>query len=99
MKFFEIKCPCCNTTLVIDRLDGKVVEERKPLIEDSTGDRFKDAMIKTKQQKAVVEKKFKDSESAHKKRAQSLDSIFKESLKKVKENDDGTKPFNPMDVG
>ena len=97
MKFFEIKCPCCNTILVIDRIDGKVIEERKPILEQSTGDRFKDALIKSKRQKAVVEKKFKESEEAHKNRSESLQNIFNKSLKNVKESGDKSKPLTPFD--
>ncbi|HJP17998.1 MAG TPA: hypothetical protein QF468_05025 [Nitrospinota bacterium] len=97
MQFFEIQCPCCNTILVIDRKDGKVVEERRPILEQSTGDRFKDALIKSKQQKVTIEKKFKNSENDHKKRSESLQNIFDESLKKIKESDDKSKPLTPFD--
>ena len=97
MQFFEIKCPCCNTILVIDRITGKVIEERKPILEQSTGDRFKDALIKSRQQKVMIEKKFKESETAHKKRSESLQNIFNESLKKVNESDDKSKPLTPFD--
>ena len=97
MKLLEITCPSCKTILVIDRIDGKVVEERKPILKQSTGDRFKDAIIKAKKQKAVREKKFKESEEAHKKRPESLRNIFNKSLKKVKEEDDGSKPLTPFD--
>ena len=97
MQYFEIKCPCCNTILVIDRIDGKVIEERRPILEQSTGDRFKDALIKSKQQKVTIEKKFKESEKAHKKRSESLQNIFNDSLKKVNESDDKSKPLTPFD--
>ena len=97
MQFFEIKCPCCNTILVIDRKNGKVVEERRPILEESTGDRFKDALIKSKQQKVTIEKKFKLSKNAHKKRSESLQNIFNDSLKKVNESDDKSKPLTPFD--
>tara|TARA_B100000315_G_scaffold212311_1_gene209618 strand:+ start:10808 stop:11107 length:300 start_codon:yes stop_codon:yes gene_type:complete len=97
MQFFEIKCPCCNTILIIDRIDGKIIEERRAILEQSTGDRFKDALIKSKQQKATVEKKFKESEKAHKERSESLQNIFDKSLKKVNENDDKSKPLTPFD--
>ena len=97
MQCFEIKCPCCNTILVIDRINGKVVEERRPILEQSTGDRFKDALIKSKQQKVTIEKKFKESEKAHKKRSESLQNIFNDSLKKVNESDDKLKPLTPFD--
>ena len=97
MQYFEIKCPCCNTILVIDRIDGKVIEERRPILEQSSGDRFKDALIKSKQQKVTIEKKFKESEKAHKKRSESLQNIFNDSLKKVNESDDKLKPLTPFD--
>jgi hypothetical protein len=97
MQYFEIKCPCCNTILVIDRIDGKVIEERRPILELSTGDRFKDALIKSKQQKVTIEKKFKESEKAHKKRSESLQNIFNDSLKKVNESNDKSKPLTPFD--
>ena len=97
MQYFEIRCPCCNTILVIDRIDGKVIEERRPILEQSTGDRFKDALIKSKQQKVTIEKKFKESEKAHKKRSESLQNIFNDSLKKVNESDDKSKPLTPFD--
>jgi len=97
MQYFEIKCPCCNTILVIDRIDGKVIEERRPILEQSSGDRFKDALIKSKQQKVTIEKKFKESEKAHKKRSESLQNIFNDSLKKVNESDDKSKPLTPFD--
>jgi hypothetical protein len=97
MQYFEIRCPCCNTILVIDRIDGKVIEERRSILEQSTGDRFKDALIKSKQQKVTIEKKFKESEKAHKKRSESLQNIFNDSLKKVNESDDKSKPLTPFD--
>lgn len=97
MKHFEIICPCCNTILIIDRLEEKVIEERRPIIEQTTGDRFKDAVIKSKQQKVEVEKKFKESAEAQKNKRQSLQDIFKKSLKKVKESGDTSKPKTPFD--
>ena len=97
MQFFEIQCPCCNTILVIDRIDGKVIEERRPILEQSSGDRFKDALIKSKQQKVTIEKKFKLSKNAHKKRSESLQNIFNDSLKKVNESNDKSKPLTPFD--
>jgi hypothetical protein len=97
MQYFEIKCPCCNTILVIDRIDGKVMEERRRILEQSSGGRFKDALIKSKQQKVTIEKKFKESEKAHKKRSESLQNIFNDSLKKVNESNDKSKPLTPFD--
>ena len=97
MKYLEIPCPCCKTVLVINQIDGKVIEARKPIIEHSTGDRFKDAIIKSKQQKKEIEKKFRESENSQKNRSDSLQKIFKKSLKEVKKSGDKSKPLTPFD--
>lgn len=96
MKHIKITCPCCNAILIFDRIEEKVVEVRKPILEQSTGDRFRDAFIKSKQQKAEIERKFKDSEEAHQKRSKSLQEIFNKSLKKVKKSGDKSKPETPF---
>ena len=97
MNHFEIKCPCCQTILVINRIDGKVIEERKPILQQSTGDRFKDALIKSKEQKIETEKKFKEAAEANKTKSESLQKMFKKSLKEVKKSDDKSKPISPFD--
>ena len=97
MNYIEIKCPCCQTILVIDRIDGKVIEERKPVLQQSTGDRFKDALIKSKNQKSETEKKFKEAAEANKTRSESLESMFQKSLKEVSKSDDKSKPISPFD--
>jgi non-homologous end joining protein Ku len=97
MNYIEIKCPCCQTILVIDRIDGKVIEERKPVLQQSTGDRFKDALIKSKNQKIETEKKFKEAAEANKTRSKSLEDMFKKSLKEVSKSDDKSKPISPFD--
>ncbi len=97
MNYFEIKCPCCQTILIINRIDGKVIEERKPILEQSTGDRFKDALIKSKKHKTETEKKFKEATEANKTRSESLEKMFKKSLKEVTKNDDKSKPTSPFD--
>ncbi len=97
MKYIEITCPCCKTVLVINRIEGKLVEARKPILEQTTGDRFKDAVIKSKHQKEDIEKKFKESAEAHKKRSESLQNMFKKSLKEVSKKGNKSKPITPFD--
>lgn len=97
MKHIKITCPTCNTELVVDRIEEKIVETRKPILEKTTGDRFKDALIKSKQLIAETEKKFKESKEAQKKRSESLKDLFNKSLDKVKKAGDKSKPENPFD--
>lgn len=97
MEYLEIPCPCCKTILVIDHIAGEVIEARKPIIEQSTGDRLKDAIIKSGQQKKEIKKKFEESENAQKNRPEMLQNIFKKSLQEVKKRDDKSKPSTPFD--
>jgi len=41
---FKITCPCCDTILVINKVTGEILEHRKPLVENPSGDRFADAL-------------------------------------------------------
>lgn len=97
MKYIKITCPACNTLLIIDRINGKINEVRKPIIEQSTGDRFKDAFIKSSRQKADAENKFKKSAKAQQNRSESLNNLFKKSLEEIKKSGDATKPETPFD--
>jgi hypothetical protein len=94
----KITCPCCNTILIIDPQEGEVLEQRKPILEESTGDRLKDAFIKAQKRHDDAESIFQKAKEKDKDRRSKFDDLFKESLEKAKENDDGTPPHNPMDL-
>ena len=53
-KELKITCPDCGVILVVDRISGKVIEARKPIGEQSTGDRFTDAFTKVKKDKERI---------------------------------------------
>ncbi len=94
----NISCPECKCILVINRKTGDVVEVRKPILEESTGDRFKDAFEKVKQSKAVAEEKFQKAREKEKDKYKKLDALFNEKLKEVKEKGDTGPPDRPMDL-
>ena len=95
--FYQITCPCCNTILVVERRTGKVVEERRPILEQSTGDRYQDALKKVRERGSIAEEKFKKFQAERSTKAAKLDSLFKDTVKKVKESGEEIKPFNPYD--
>jgi len=97
---FEVKCPGCNLILIIDRVTGKVLEQRKPLVEagESTGDRFEDAFLRVKKSGERVETKVAQAKEREKSKMDRLNKLFDESLKKKIEEGDTGKPASPYDL-
>lgn len=81
----KVTCPDCGNELIVDRKTGKVVEVRRPLVEDSTGDRFEDALLKAKRSEDAAEQKFEEARQREREKMGKLDKLFKEGLKKAKE--------------
>ena len=96
--FLEIKCPGCELILIVRRRDGKVVETRKPILEDSTGDRFEDAMLKVRRSKGEIEKKFEEARAREKGKMERLNALFKEGLQKAEQEGPITKSPREMDL-
>jgi hypothetical protein len=94
----KVTCPCCKTILIVDRKEGKVLEERRPLVEESSGDRFQDAMRKVREQKEFIESKVRDTQKRQQERKAKLDKIFEEEIKRAKEEGPPEKPFRPSDL-
>ena len=83
---------------MIDPKEGKIIEVRKPIIEETTGDRLKDAMIKAKKRQDEADSIFQQAKEKGKERRSKFDSMFKESVEKAKEEDDGTPPPREIDL-
>lgn len=96
--FIEVKCPDCRTIVIVNRRDGKVVEVRRPILEDSSGDRFEDAVRKVRESKDAVSKKVEETRAREKSKFDRLDALFKESLEKAKEEGPASRPVRPMDL-
>lgn len=92
----KVKCPCCESILVVRRRDGKLLETREPLLEKSTGDRFEDAFIKVKGRKQDVARKVAEAKRKEEEHLNNADDFFKQALERAKETEDD-KPLNPMD--
>ncbi len=95
MTNFEITCPCCEATIVVDRLNGevllhKVKEKRGP------GGSL-DAMVAgLETQKSEAAKRFDREMESQKDRARILEERFKEAVERAEKADD--KYVNPMDM-
>ena len=94
MKNFEITCPCCEATLVIDRLTGEVLlhkakETRGP------GGSLESMVAGLESQKSEAARRFERQLESQKDRARILEEKFKAALEKAEKSDD--KYVNPMD--
>jgi hypothetical protein len=94
----EVKCPCCNTILIVDRRTGKILDERRPILEQSTGDRYEDALKKVKERGSIAEEKFKKFQKDRGSKMDRLNSLFKDTVNKVEESGEEIRPHNPFDM-
>jgi hypothetical protein len=90
-----VTCPGCHTILVIDRNNGAVLETRKKLVEESSGDRFADAFKKVDEDKKKRDDLFDTLGQTLAKRKKAAEELFNASLEEAI-NDD-TPPENIFD--
>lgn len=92
---FEITCPCCEATLVIDRLSGEVLLHR---VQEKRGPGGSlDAMVAgLESQKSEAARRFERQLESQKDRARILEEKFKAALEQAEKSDD--QYVNPMDM-
>lgn len=95
MKNFEILCPCCQATLVVDRLSGEVLLHKAKEVRGPGGSL--DAMVAgLESQKSEAERRFEKQLESQKDRARILEEKFKAALEQAEKSDE--KYVNPMDM-
>ena len=90
---FEITCPCCDATIVIDRSSGDVLLHKAK--EKKAGGSLESMVAGLESQKSEMEKKFDREMASQKDRARLLDERFKEALQRADQSE--KPPVNPMD--
>jgi len=90
----EIICPCCDATLVIDRVSGEVLLHKAK--ERRAGGSLESMVAGLETQKSEMEKKFDREIASQKDRARILDERFKEAMQRAEKDD--TPVWNPMDM-
>jgi hypothetical protein len=93
-KNFEITCPCCDATLLIDRISGEVLLHKAKEVRTTGSLESMVAGLET--QKSEAAKRFERQIESQKDRARILDEKFKEAMKRAEESDE--KFVNPMDM-
>ena len=94
MTNFEITCPCCEATIVVDRLNGEVLLHK--VKEKRTGGSLDSMVAGLETQKSEAAKRFDRQMESQKDRARILEERFKEALERAEKSDD--KYVNPMDM-
>ena len=91
---FEITCPCCDATLIIDRTSGEVLLHKAK--ERRAGGSLESMVAGLETQKSEMEKKFEREMASQKDRSRILDEKFREAMERAEKSD---KPvINPMDL-
>ena len=94
-KNFEITCPCCEATIVVDRISGEILIHK---VKETRSGLSLDAMVSNlESQKGEAEKRFEKQLEAQKDRARILEEKFKEAMQRA-EKDPDKKHINPMDL-
>ncbi|MBI1291707.1 hypothetical protein GC173_10755 [bacterium] len=96
MDTLTVKCPDCKTILIVDRKTGEVLEVRKPILEDGTGDRFEDARRKVLDSQGRAEKLFQEAREKEKGKMARLEALFNEKKEELKDQPI-TRPDRPND--
>jgi hypothetical protein len=93
-KNFEIQCPCCEATIVIDRISGEILFHK--VKEKQTTGTLESMVAGLESQKSEAAKRFEKQLESQKDRARILEEKFKEALQRAEQSDD--KYVNPLDM-
>lgn len=95
MTNFEITCPCCEATLIVDRLSGEVLlHKEKP---GKSGKSLEQMVSDLAASKSEMEKKFEKGLESQRDRSRILEEKFREAMKRA-EKDPDKRVINPMDL-
>jgi hypothetical protein len=95
MKNFEITCPCCEATIVVDRLSGEVLLHKAKETRGHGGS-LESMVAGLEAQKSEAAKRFDRQLESQKDRARILEEKFREALERAEKSDE--KFINPMDM-
>jgi hypothetical protein len=91
---FEIECPCCQATIVVDRISGEVLLHKAKEVKASGS--LESMVAGLESQKSEAARRFDRQLKSQKDRARILEEKFKEALQRAEKSDE--KYVNPMDM-
>jgi uncharacterized Zn finger protein (UPF0148 family) len=93
-KNFEVICPCCEATIIVDRVSGEVLLHKAK--EVRTSGTLESMVAGLESQKSEAAKRFERQLESQKDRSRILEEKFKEALERAEKSDE--KFVNPMDL-
>ncbi len=94
----HVRCPDCDSELVIDAATAEVLSHRAPKKPLAGGKDFDSLLRGLGEGKARAEAVFEQEKAAMKDRQRLLDEKFAEALKRVEEDPDQGPPKRPFDL-
>lgn len=93
-KNFEITCPCCQATIVVDRISGEVLLHKAK--ETKVTGSLESMVSSLQAQKDEAARRFERQLESQKDRTRILEEKFREALARAEKDD--TPHVNPMDM-
>ncbi len=97
-KSLRVRCPDCESELVIDAATGEVLSHKKPKEAPAGGKDFESLLAGLDQDKARAEELFERGKAAHADRERLLDEKFRAAMKRAEEEPDEAPPKRPFDL-
>ena len=100
-KDLDVRCPCCDTTITIDALTGRILRTVEPGQRDETGQalldegRWDQVSERVAERPASAEDKLEAGLREEANRESSLDDLFEKAKDKVKRRGEGELPGDP----
>jgi len=94
----HVRCPDCDSELVVDAATGEVISHRTPQRPLAGGKDFASLMRGLDESKARAEALFEQEKAAMKDRQRLLDEKFEEALRRAEEEPADTPPPRPFDL-
>lgn len=95
---WQIPCPCCDTILIVERKSGIVLEERRPIVDQSSGDRYEDALRKVRERPGHAEEKFSRFKTDQDAKKARLNALFDDRLKEIHDSGEEIEKINPLEM-
>lgn len=93
-KNFEVVCPDCEATIVVDRLTGEVLLHKAK--EKRVSGSLESMVAGLESQKSEAARRFEKQLESQKDRSRILEEKFREALERAEKSDE--KHVNPMDL-
>ncbi|GIW71492.1 MAG: hypothetical protein KatS3mg102_1034 [Planctomycetota bacterium] len=95
---FFIRCPGCKTEIEIDRHSGKVIRHGPAAGAPADPSRFEQVLGTVRSREGRGASAFDAAAAELQNRSRKLDDAFRQAVQKVRESDDGSRPFNPLEL-